>query len=204
MSCCRRSRSGPSPKTSSVASRNGFDHHRERADRVVDALAGGEPVQHDDPAAGAIGERRDGCRGRHRIRNDDVHRRGSEAVLDVVALRGGRPEHRVEALGEREPARPQRVQRSVRGERRLEVDRVDRVDEPQGGVVPSGQQLAELAGLAHDHDRPFGVPRAQSVDDVLQPCPVQLAEAVYDAGDAAASVVAPRSGALVMCQSGSA
>ena len=100
MSCCRRSRSGPSPNTSSVASGTDSHHHRERPDRVIDALAGGEPVQHDDPAAGAIGERRDGCRRPHRIRNHHVHGREPEAVLDVGALRGGRPQHRVESLGE--------------------------------------------------------------------------------------------------------
>ncbi len=90
------------PRRRRRASRRGTSPHdeRERADRVIDPLAGREPVEHDDAAGCAIGERGDGCRGRDGVRHDDVHGRGAEAVLDVGALRGGRPQHGVEALGE--------------------------------------------------------------------------------------------------------
>ncbi len=55
---------------------------------------------------------------------------------------------------------------------------MDRVHEPQRRVVPPREQLAELARLAHHDDRAVGIPRPESVDDVLEPGAVQRPEAV--------------------------
>ena len=153
----------------------------ERADRVVDPLARREPVEHHDAARVSRREWGDGCRGRHRMRNDHVHGRGAEALLDLRALHRGRPQHGVEALRDGEPPRPQRVERAVRLVRRLEVDGVDGVHQPHLGVVPPDEQLAELTRLADHDDRALGIRAAQLADDVREPGPVQRAEAVEHA-----------------------
>ena len=69
------------------------------------------------------------------------------------------------------------------------MDRVDRMHEPERGVVPAREQLAELPRLAYDDDRALGIPRSQPLDDVFEPCAVQRPEALDDAGDRAAVVV---------------
>ena len=66
---------------------------------------------------------------------------------------------------------------------------MDRVHETQGRVVPPGQQLAELARLADHDDRAIGIPRPQPVHHVLEPRPVQRAEALDHTGDRPTLVV---------------
>ena len=105
----------------------------------------------------------------------------AEALLDLRALHRGRPQHGVEALRDREPARPQRVDRAVRLIRRLEVDGVDRVHEAHIGVIPPDEQLAELPRLADHDDRAIGIRAAELADDVGEPRPVERPEAVEHA-----------------------
>ena len=156
-------------------------HALERADRVVDALARREAIEHHDPALVTVGGRHDRrCRG-DAVRHDDVDAVEPEPLPRIRALSLGEPQDRVEPLREVEPPRPQAVHRRIGGVGRLEVDGVQRVHEPDIGVVPSGEELTELARLAqHDHGSRRIRP-AQSADDIVEPRAVERAEAVDDA-----------------------
>lgn len=120
-----------------------------------------------------------------RVRHHDMRSRGAETRHDIVALGGGRPDDGVETVGQPEPARPERVHRSIRGVRRLHVHGVDRVDDAHTRIGPVGDELAELPGFA-DHDDETITER---VRDVLEPGPVEPAEPVQRPDHLACGVV---------------
>ena len=168
-------------------------------------LPGREPVEHHDAArvARSTSGATDAAAGTAcgtTTCTGDAPKRSSTSD----ALQRGRPQHRVEALGDREPARPQRVERPVRLIGRLEVDGVDRVHEAQRGVVPADEQLAELPRLADHDDRALGIrPPAARRTTCVEPRPVERAEARRARRRPRRAASYTATGAVVTCQSGS-
>ena len=101
--------------------------------------------------------------------------RRSEAILDIRSLHRRRPEHRVEALRDREPALPQRqsIGESQRERRRARgtacVVWTMRTRGVEHGLAGRDEGLADLARLA-DRGRQAPSPRA---GDGVDPCAVQ-------------------------------
>ena len=153
----------------------------ERPDRMVDALARDERIEHEDPAGHGAGASPEACGSR--VRHDERTDAAPHAPLDIPLLALGEPQHPVESVGDVEPALPRGIHRRIPGEGRQHMARVGGVEDPDAGVqrrlARCHQRLPDLARFADQHD---GLVRGRR--DAVDPGAVQPREAGQPAGHA--------------------